>query len=63
MTHSHGTVMIGTFACLENCDFGLTWFLTKRLPSNLQSCEFDVVVEELQRGILILRCLKPNWPE
>ena len=24
---------------------------------------FDVVVEELQRGILVLCCLRPNWPE
>ena len=23
----------------------------------------DVVVEELQRGILVLCCLRPNWPE
>ena len=27
------------------------------------SCEFDVAVEELQHGILVLRCLRPNWPE
>ena len=24
---------------------------------------FDIVVEELQLGFLVLCCLRPNWPE
>ena len=37
VTTSYGTVMIGTFACLENCEFGMSWLIQ---PSNLRSCEF-----------------------
>ena len=63
--------LIGTFACLENCEFGMSWFLQPWPPSNLRACEFGccswgtttwnpgfMLFETKLAGIDTFRCLR-----
>ena len=65
------SVLIGTFACLENCEFGMSWFLQPWPPSNLRACEFGccswgtttwnpsfTLFETKLAGIDTFRCLR-----
>ena len=38
-------------------------FYNHDLRAIYELVNLDVAVEELQRGILVLCCLRPNWPE
>ena len=44
-------------------NLGCHGFYNHDLRAIYETVNLDVVVEELQRGILVLCCLRPNWPE
>ena len=44
-------------------NLGRHGFYNHDLRAIYELVNLDVVVEELQRGILVLCCLRPNWPE
>ena len=44
-------------------NLGCHGFYNHDLRAIYELVNLDVVVEELQRGILVLCCLRPNWPE
>ena len=44
-------------------NLGCHVFTTIDLRAIYELVNFDVAVAELQRGILSLCCLRPNWPE
>ena len=44
-------------------NLGCHGFYNHDLRAIYELVNLDVVVEELQRGILVLCCLRQNWPE
>ena len=44
-------------------NLGCHGFYNHDLRAIYELVTLDVAVEELQRGILVLCCLRPNWPE
>ena len=44
-------------------NLGCHGFHNHDLRAIYELVNLDVVVEELQRGILVLCCLRPSWPE